>query len=137
MKFKPNNCFFILLCVNTVLFAQNFGNWRNVDTMKYKRRDHASILLPNGNVLITGGDKDGKSCEIFDKVTEKWLKAPALNISRSEHNLVQLLDGRVMAIGGFNENTAEILFPDATKWLLADSFVTKRYFGQSSIFSYG
>ena len=123
----------LLLCFSQTHFAQNYGNWRNVDTMKYKRRAHSSILLNNGNILITGGDKDGKSCEIFDKVSEKWFMAPELNIARSEHNLIQLHNGGVMAIGGFNENTSEILLPDASKWLMADTFSTKRYFGQSTI----
>ncbi len=133
MKTNMVVSFILLLCFSQMLFGQNHGNWRNVDTMKYKRRAHSSILLKTGNILITGGDKDGKSCEIFDKVSEKWFKTPDLNIGRSEHNLIQLLDGGVMAIGGFNENTSEILFPETSKWLLVDTFAFRRYFGQSSI----
>jgi len=133
MKSKIVSSCIVLLCFSQVLLAQNYGNWLNVDTMQYKRREHTSILLPNGNVLVTGGVNNGKSCEIFNIVTKEWETAPAFNFARSFHNLIKLTDGRIMAVGGFNENTIEILAADASHWIAADTFTTKRYFGQSTI----
>ncbi len=133
MKIKLFTYLHLLLGINTLIIAQNYGNWKDVDAMKYMRRDHASIILPNRNVLITGGTNAGKSCEIFNTESKKWEYGPVFNYSRSNHNLVQLHDGRIIAIGGFKENTSEILALDNSKWIITDTFAVKRFYGQSSI----
>ncbi len=134
MKLKLLVNFTMLFCFSQVILAQNYGNWHYVDTIKFKLRDHASILLPDGNVLVTGGLRVGgisKNCEIFNVANEKWESVNGFNRPRSYHNLVMLNNGKIMAIGGYYENSCEILCDN--KWVTADTFALKRIYGQSSI----
>ena len=76
--------------------------------MKSPRAGHASILLKNGNVLITGGQNalNGKihsSAEIFDPSTGKFSLTGSMTFPRHKHGAVLLNDGTVLILGGADE----------------------------------
>src|SRR5207248_5504877 len=66
------------------------------------RNNHAAILLPNGRVLIAGGDHT--NAEIFDPqdyTPHLWASAPAaLKQARSDATATVIGDGRVLIAGG-------------------------------------
>jgi Kelch motif len=76
--------------------------------MVQKRYPHAAALLPDGNVLVVGGDRYGMnyldSAERYDPVTNRW--SPAGNLEQGRHGLTAtcLKDGRVLVVGGYGKS---------------------------------
>jgi galactose oxidase-like protein len=74
-------------------------------SMHDARGNHAAALLPDGRVLISGGDGNDPSSpplgtEIFDPATGRFRPAGDLQVPRDSHSAVALTDGRVLVIGG-------------------------------------
>jgi len=98
--------YFILLAVIFFLFgynleAQGYGNWQEIDSLKKERTGHAMVVLPNGNILVSGNDtftEDNKSCEIFDVTIKKWRTTSPLNKSKAFHFMTLLENGLVYCI---------------------------------------
>ena len=66
---------------------------------------HAAALLPDGRVLISGGDGNDPaapplSTELFDPATGQFSSAGDLQAPRDSHSAVTLTDGRVLVISG-------------------------------------
>ncbi len=102
---------------------------RKVGPMNYARTFHNSVVLPNGQVVIVGGQTRGAAfsndyavlpAELFDPITETFTTLPAMTRPRNYHSIALLLpDGRVMSAGGglcgaactANQPNYEILSP--------------------------
>jgi Ca2+-binding RTX toxin-like protein len=104
--------------------------WRTVASMASPRRQHNSIILADGKVLVTGGnstpvfsDAAGAvlAAELWDPATETWQTLAAQVKPRLYHSVSVLLpDGRVVSgggghppgdNGGGNNNDIEIFSP--------------------------
>ena len=63
-------------------------------------------LLKDGRVLIAGGQSDVFSLDmlatavLFDPVTESFIPTGSMSEPRTNHSLITLRDGRVLAVGG-------------------------------------
>ena len=78
--------------------------------MAYPRMYANSVALPNGQVLVVGGQtyvqefSDSNAVlapELWDPETETFTVLPAMAVARNYHSLAMLLpDGRVMSAGG-------------------------------------
>jgi hypothetical protein len=71
------------------------------------RWEHTATLLPNGKVLIVGGQKSNApaafeaSAELYDPATDSFtLLASGLRTPRTTHRAVRLADGKVLVAGG-------------------------------------
>jgi protein involved in polysaccharide export with SLBB domain len=91
--------------------------------MTVARSDHASILLPDGRVLVMGGTDSVnvlKSSELFDPSTETWRASGDMKAARRGHSATLLADGKVLVTGGFDGKaalaTAEIYDPSTGVW---------------------
>ena len=83
---------------------------RRLAPMAYARAFHNSVVLPNGKVLVVGGQtlpvpfSDNRSVlvpELWDPASETFTPLPPLRVPRNYHSTALLLpDGRVAAIGG-------------------------------------
>lgn len=90
----------------------------------------------SGKVLVAGGTaSDGvtslSSAEIYDEATNSWTRTGSMNVGRGEYVSVQLLDGRVLAIGGVASDgtalaSAEIYDPATGVWTLTGSMSAAR-----------
>jgi hypothetical protein len=92
-------------------------------TMTALRAAHAATLLPNGKVLLTGGQIDNNNgdgsvtAELYDPVANSFATLTAtLTTPRGGHTSTLLPNGRVLITGGFNNsatalNTAELFDP--------------------------
>ncbi|MBI1938036.1 MAG: T9SS type A sorting domain-containing protein [Ignavibacteriales bacterium] len=106
-----------------------FGEtWVEIDSMHEARVGHAMVILPDGNILVTGGEANGNiaSCEIYDLNTDKWRYTTSMNIARARHSLVLLKGGKVLAIGGYRERSCELFDPLTETWTITDSVPTLR-----------
>ena len=125
---------FIIL-INTVnISPQDYGNWTSVSPMNLDRADFASIVLPNGNVLVTGGQSYStntitNTSEIYNYKIDTWSYVASMNVPRFVHQLVLLDSNRVLAIGGFKKKSCEIYFINENVWQMTDSLRVVRYFG--------
>ena len=98
--------------------------WRAVGSMAFARRQLNATLLPDGNVLVTGGtsspgfnDPAGAvhAAELWNPTTEQWTTlASSSGIPRVYHSTALLLpDARVLSMGGNGnlQTTSEIYSP--------------------------
>ncbi len=83
---------------------------RRIASMSYARVFHNSVVLPNGQVVVIGGQTranaftDNRSvlaAELFDPVTETFTTLPPMTVPRNYHSSALLLpDARVLSTGG-------------------------------------
>ncbi len=83
---------------------------RKLAPMNYARVFHNSVVLPNGQVVLIGGqtraaaftdDRSVLAAELFDPVTETFTVLPAMSVPRNYHGVSLLLpDARVITSGG-------------------------------------
>ncbi len=87
--------------------------------MTTERDQHATVLLPDGKVLITGGRHwlgvaDGtpvNAAEIYDPVSQTFSPAlGSMNIARSGHRAILLSNGKILIVGG--STTSELYDPN-------------------------
>lgn len=94
--------------------------WSFVAPMSIARRHLNATLLPNGQVLVTGGtrkpgdDSAGKVLygEIWHPAANTWTRTAPYVTYRGYHSTAELLpDGRVLSGGGNGMNNAEVYSP--------------------------
>lgn len=101
-------------CGNDVFPLSNetgdfFGHFSAGPNLLHARFEHASVVLPDGRVMVTGG-ADPKSAsweafaaaEIFNPETNQWSSTPEMTLARFAHQAVVLDDGQVAVMGGQN-----------------------------------
>lgn len=92
--------------------------WGLTASMNHARRNLNAVLLPDGKILVIGGNSTGQDenpvlqAEIFDPVSETWTEVASMQRPRGYHSTAILLpDGRVAAGGSDGEFTAEFYSP--------------------------
>ena len=81
--------------------------------MNEARRNHASTVLFDGKVLVTGGfgySDSLKSSELYDPLTRNWSKVGSMNYDRLFHTSSRLPDGRVIVTGGYGHDSSYSTF---------------------------
>jgi uncharacterized protein DUF4082/concanavalin A-like lectin/glucanase superfamily protein/Big-like domain-containing protein/galactose oxidase-like protein/Kelch motif protein len=86
--------------------------WRQIASMAFPRAYQNTTLLPDGNVLVTGGERrtDGADtsqaiyeAELWSPLTETWQTMARSQVPRLYHSTALLLpDARVLVAGGGN-----------------------------------
>src|SRR5439155_9136579 len=95
-------------------------------------------LLPNGTVLVAGGDDRqtaSASAEVYDPTTLTWSRASAMASPRTGHTATPLESGKVLVVGGYGGPAsgrpalaiAELYDPVSNTWAGAGSLATGRY----------
>ena len=72
-------------------------------SMAAERLNHAATLLPNGKVLITGGQNGSgawSSAELYDPATGTLTTTGSMNAARAAHTATLLPNGKVLITGG-------------------------------------
>ncbi|MEM7279325.1 MAG: galactose oxidase-like domain-containing protein, partial [Pseudomonadota bacterium] len=83
--------------------------------MRFARKFQNGVMLPNGEVLVVGGNTSGQKFsdngavlvpEIWNPADGSWREGAPMTIPRNYHSIALLLnDGRVLAAGsGYNSN---------------------------------
>src|SRR5947207_14649143 len=66
---------------------------------------HTATLLPNGKVLVAGGDGNGhsqESAELYDPASGTWTATGSLSAASTDHTATLLPNGKVLVAGGVN-----------------------------------
>ncbi len=102
------------------------------------RESQTAILLPDGKVLIAGGDRGTgaaedilSTAELYDPATGKFTATGRLTMPRTSFDDILLPDGRVLLIGGFGRGTvalagADIYDPATSKFTATGSMANAR-----------
>jgi N-acetylneuraminic acid mutarotase len=111
----------------------------------------ANAVLPNGNVLYSGGfiaryapytaDVTTTS-DLYDPGTNTWTSVGALNTGRGAHTATTLASGAVLAAGGYNDQgsvftSAELYSAQTAMWTSAGAMANPRYQHTASLLGNG
>jgi hypothetical protein len=103
----------------TELYDPATGAWTEGPAMNTARVSAAAVVLPDGRVLISGGQTGSNaaivtptvilaSSELFDPATGTWSNAGDLSAGRSGHRTIVMPDGRVLAVGNYRGDTTTV-----------------------------
>ncbi|MBV6457520.1 MAG: hypothetical protein HONBIEJF_00633 [Fimbriimonadaceae bacterium] len=100
----------------------------------------ASVLLPDGRILVTGGFSrpiDSRhhpiplnSAVLLDPVTGSATLASPMSIPRARHAAVVLADGRAVVLGGYGMQptaSVEVYDPNDDRWYASEPLARPRY----------
>ena len=83
------------------------GTFAATGNMTATREEHVAVLLANGNVLVSGGNKKTlttqtplASAELYNPTTGKWTATGSMSSARAGHTSTVLTTGHVLNAGG-------------------------------------
>jgi large repetitive protein len=109
--------------------------WLNTGSAATGRAWHTATLLPNGKVLVAGGQDDATdrlaSCELYDPATGTWSPTGPLTEGRNSHTATLLPNGKVLVAGGDSNDagwvaSCELYDPANGTWSPADPLTAAR-----------
>ena len=117
--------------------ANASGTFAYTGSLNVARYNHTATLLPNGEVLVTGGiGVNGDytslaSAELFNPKSGKWTLTGAMTAGRTAHTATLLANGEVLVAGGSDyeiscDATAELYNPSTGEWTLTGSMTQPR-----------
>ncbi|HLK02321.1 MAG TPA: galactose oxidase-like domain-containing protein, partial [Streptosporangiaceae bacterium] len=108
-----------------------------------------NVQLPDGRVMTVGGwgatttgNQGIVDTDIFNPATQTWTRVANMNVPRWYPDVVELSDGRYVAISGNSTNsgtwadTPEVYDPTANKWTLLSNVNTSQVHEEEYPFSY-
>jgi large repetitive protein len=89
------------------LYNPTSGTFAETGSMATPRADQSATLLPNGRVLIAGGQTDTNNvfsalatAELYDPTTGKFRATASMSVARFNHTATLLTNGDVLIAGG-------------------------------------
>ncbi|HWR34399.1 MAG TPA: kelch repeat-containing protein [Clostridia bacterium] len=116
-NFSPLATDFDFAFISSELYNPAAAQFVAGPSMKVPRRRHVFTLLKDGRVLVTGGIQlwgsgfgASPSVEIYDSTNNQFVSANPMSTGRWRHTATLLPDGRVLIVGG-RDNNCELNCP--------------------------
>jgi len=114
---------FLLLFVGAGLVlaqpcAGGSGVFENTGSLATTRTSHTAALLPNGNVLVTGGGLNEAPIpsEMYDPASRNWTSAGSFaDEARAAHTATLLPNGKMLIAGGVTHDPRHIIPLQSTR----------------------
>jgi len=115
--------------------------WSAAGYSEHVHHGHASVLLADGRVLLTGGNLDGgldgeadRVTELFDPGSGSWTASWPAPLGRDQHTATVLPSGAILLVGGMRSagggftRRPAVVAPDLTRWVATDPQPTEVIF---------
>jgi WD40 repeat protein len=111
------------------------GAWTLAGSLATRRFGHSATLLPNGKVLVAGGNDwfhagPLSSAELYDPASESWTATGSLAYPRSRPRATLLPSAKVLVLGNDNDAgpfTAELYDPATGTWTMTGNLAHQGY----------
>src|ERR1700682_5061033 len=76
----------------------------NTGSLGAARQNHTATLLPNGKILVAGGNNANfmASAELYDPASGNWSATGNPAVARQNHTATLLPNGKTLVAGGLN-----------------------------------
>jgi N-acetylneuraminic acid mutarotase len=120
------------------LYDPATGTWTPAAPMLVARSLHTATRLRSDAVLVAGGEVVHSSgatfaadeAELYDPATRTWRRTGSLFTPHAEHTATQLPSGKVLVVGGFDDNAVlantELFDPESETWSDAGCTIKSR-----------
>jgi len=91
------------------LYDPTTGTWSLTGSLNTLRGFAQTVLLPNGEVLIAGGERSSTataSAELYNPATGTWITTGSMQHARWSHTMTLLQNGQVLAAEGQDSTPA-------------------------------
>ena len=130
---------------STELYDPAIGAWSASGSLVIARERHTATLMPNGKVLLVGGNGPSgiplTTAELYDPSTGASTLTSSPAIGRNRHTATLLPNGKVLVIGGWNLGvslaTAEVYDPVSGTWTATSSLPEGREYHSASLLTNG
>ena len=119
-------------------------SWVPTGSLFTARSRHTATLLPNGKVLVAGGNNGPalSSAELYDPATGTWTATGSLGTARERPTATLLPNGKVLVAGGASNqsnflNSAELYDPATGTWAATGSLGTARAYHTATLLPNG
>ncbi|WP_309890406.1 kelch repeat-containing protein [Archangium sp.] len=111
------------------------SGWADTGSMSSARYFFTATLLPNGKVLVAGGNNNTvgtiNTAELYAPGTGAWSPASAMASTRSHHTATLLPNGKVLLAGGSHNGavlaTAVLYEPATDSWSATGALASPRH----------
>ncbi|MCM3904642.1 MAG: hypothetical protein ND866_23340 [Pyrinomonadaceae bacterium] len=122
--------------------------WTFTGSLNARRNNHTATVLPNGKVLVAGGNSSAdiegilNSAELYDPATGTWSLTGSLNVPRFYSTATLLPNGKILVAGGISNPssvtaTAELYDPATGTWSLTGDLNTTRFWHSATLLRNG
>lgn len=115
--------------------------WSSTGNISVARHAMSATLLPNGKVLVAGGDSPAgvqSLAELYDPVTGAFTSAGNMTKARKSHTATLVSGGaKLLITGGSGDDTAEVYDPGAGSFTATGNLTTDRIFHTATLLPNG